>query len=93
MFCKDCIYYKVSNVIYGDKSFTMNSCEIAHVLNTRSCTYITDDSEVENMDICFNCKYWLGGGDWGLSCSNDYYNTSTNGFDEACEHFKRKATT
>lgn len=42
------------------------------------------------MDICFNCKYWLGGGDWGLSCEKDYHNCSTNGFDEACELFERK---
>ena len=90
MECKDCRYYKVSDVIQGDKSFTMNSCEIAHVLNTKSCTYIASDVEVEDMDICYNCKYWLGGGDWGLSCQKNYLNCSANGFDEACEQFERR---
>lgn len=90
MECKNCKYYKISNVIQGDKSFTMNSCSIAHILNTKSCIYITSDAEVEGMDICYNCKYWHGRGDWGLSCEKDYYNCSTNGFDKVCEQFERR---
>ena len=46
--------------------------------------------EVKNMNICYNCKHWIGGGDWGLSCAKNYYNCSTNGFDEVCEQFERK---
>ena len=73
MECKNCKYYRTSDVIQGNKSFTMKSCDIAHVLNTRSCIYITSDTEVENMDICYNCKHWLGGGDWGVKLSKELF--------------------
>lgn len=86
MFCKDCKYkYKTAD---GD-----TFCEITHLLYTKSCDYIDDDSQVVAMNICYNCKHWIGGGDWGLSCRKDYYNTSTNGFREVCEHFERKLIT
>lgn len=90
MNCENCRYNCVSNIKLKDGTFTMKCCSITHVLNNKSCDYITDDNKVENMDICFNCKYWIGGGDWGLSCEKDYYNCSANGFDEACEQFERK---
>lgn len=86
MNCKDCKYkYKTAD---GD-----TFCEITHLLYTKSCNYIDNDSQVVAMNICYNCKHWIGGGDWGLSCRKDYYNTSTNGFREVCEHFERKLIT
>lgn len=86
MFCKDCKYkYKTAD---GD-----TFCEITHLLYTKSCDYIDNDSQVVAMNICYNCKHWIGGGDWGLSCRKDYYNTSTNGFREVCEHFERRLIT
>ena len=86
MFCKDCKYkYKTDD--------GYNACEIANMLYTVCCDYIDDDSRVEAMDICYNCKHWIGGGDWGLSCRKDYYNCATNGFREVCEHFERKIIT
>lgn len=84
MECKDCKYH------HNDTKYNYNMCEITHVINTKSCTYIKNDNKVDNMNICFNCKYWIGGGDWGLSCEKDYLNCSANGFDEACEQFERK---
>lgn len=75
MECKDCKYYKErsSQAVYS-------LCTITHICNTKSCG-LESDNEVEHMDICYNCKYWIGGGDWGLSCMKDYYNYSSNGFD------------
>lgn len=64
-------------------------CKITHICNPESCD-LNSDEDVKDMPICFNCKHWIGGGDWGLSCSKDYYNTSSNGFDKACEKFERK---
>ena len=46
--------------------------------------------KIEEMKICYNCKHWIGGGDWGLSCKKDYYNCSTNGFNEGCKDFERR---
>lgn len=86
MECKDCKYY----IDDHNEFFRTMMCLISHRWKPESCDYIATDEEVENMNICFNCKHWLGGGDWGLSCQKDYYNCSANGFDEACDKFERK---
>lgn len=86
MECKKCKYLNVVN----NNPVVLNTCNITHVCNVKSCNYISDDNEVENMKICYNCNSWLGCGDWGLSCKKNYYNCSSNGFDEACEQFERK---
>lgn len=78
--CKYCEYSKVHRTIV---------CSISHRLHQNYCN-LTTDAEVENMDICYNCEHWIGGGDWGLSCEKDYHNCSSNGFDKACEFFNRK---
>lgn len=89
MKCKDCKYYKIDSLFIGDKEYINRICDITHLCNTKSCP-LANDAEVEDMKICYNCRYWIGGGDWGLSCQKDYYNCSTNGFNEACEQFERK---
>jgi hypothetical protein len=78
MKCKDCKYHNKYKKM----------CKITYLANTISCP-IESDEDVEKMDICYNCKHWMGGGDWGLSCRKDYYNCSHNGFDNACEQFER----
>ena len=82
MNCKDCKYH-----FYEGQ---LSVCKIANRGNIKSCTFITDDEEVESMKICYNCKHWIGGGDWGLSCRKNYYNCSSNGFDKACEQFEER---
>lgn len=77
----------VDNFNIDGKSYMTRYCEITNG-SRKHCT-ITSDKEVENMNICYNCKHWIGGGDWGLSCRKDYYIASTNGFDEACEKFEK----
>ena len=86
MECKDCKYYEDDH----NEFFRTMMCKISHRWKPESCTCITSGAEVEDMDICYNCKYWHGGGDWGLSCEKDYYNCSVNGFDKACEQFERR---
>ena len=83
MECIKCRYYKPLD------EFHNHICDITHLRNTISCP-IPSDELVVDADICYNCKHWIGGGDWGLSCRKDYYNTSTNGFNKACEKFERK---
>lgn len=92
MECRYCHYCEAVTVtdLKSRKDQLIGMCSITHSIGKKSCDYIVSDAEVEDMDICFNCKYWLGGGDWGLSCQKNYYNCSTNGFDEACELFERK---
>lgn len=91
MECRYCSYCEPTTVwLKNNEKHMVGMCSITHTINPKSCTYIVGDAEVEDMDICYNCKYWFGGGDWGLSCQKDYYNCSTNGFNEACEQFERR---
>ncbi len=86
MMCKDCKYKQT----YVDlKGIEFNVCSITNIGYIVSCR-LKNDELVKDMDICFNCKYWIGGGDWGLSCQKNYYNCSNNGFDKTCEEFCRK---
>ena len=84
MECKNCKYFNKRNdgIVFG-------VCNISHRCNTKSCT-IASNKDIDNMNICYNCQHWIGGGDWGLSCAKDYYKSSSNGFDKACEQFERK---
>lgn len=90
MECKNCKYYRVDKYTYNDKEYVNEMCDISHVCDTTSCSYITSDKEVENMDICYNCKHWIGSGCLGFNCKMDYYHYSVNGFDKACEQFEKK---
>ena len=51
------------------------------------CDYHNVD--ITDMEICLNCEHYLGGGDWGLTCADDYYKLP-GPTSKACEHFKRK---
>lgn len=47
-----------------------------------SCNLYNKDLSEE--DICFNCKYFLGGGDWGLACAKHYHSLPV-ALDRMCE--------
>ena len=89
MECEICKYLrKADDFVWGAPSNIWGACNITNRCNPTSCNL--SYAEIENMEICFNCEYWLGGGDWGLSCSKNYYDCNSNGFRKACEQFKRK---
>lgn len=81
MECVKCKYYAKSN-LGGVHTITSRYF-------TKSCT-IPSDENVDKLHICFNCKHWIGGGDYGLSCTENYHSTNTNGFEVACEKFKHR---
>lgn len=81
-------YISRNHCSYPDVAYKV--CKIAHTVNPTHCTYIKSAQDVENMNICFNCKYWVGGGDYGLSCNKDYYVASSNGFRDCCDKFERR---
>ena len=89
MECKKCSYYRTDTVNHFGKPYTRSTCIITNRVNPISC-FIASDAEIASMMICYNCKHWIGGGDWGLSCRKNYYLSSTNGFRETCEEFERK---
>lgn len=78
MKCKECKHYNAYKEV----------CKVTHKCHTISCNLENDN--IKDMKICYNCKHWVGGGDWGLSCKKDYYNCSTNGFDKGCKDFERR---
>ena len=45
--------------------------------------------DLSNNNICLNCKHYLGGGDWGLSCGKDYYKL-VNALDKSCDEIERR---
>lgn len=69
-------------------------CNLDRVIHSRTgkdalnCDYFNKD--MTNEPICYNCEHYLGGGDWGLSCANDYYKL-VEATSKICDNFKKKA--
>lgn len=89
--CKKCCY--ITEIVnHTNPKQNYNICTLSRIVlltdYAKNCDYYNLD--LSNEKICMNCKHWIGGGDWGLSCSKDYYNTSSNGLGKACEKFERK---
>ena len=85
MTCKDCRYYQGKIEILTK---TYHSCALTRmVVNGEKCPLYNVD--LSNSDICYNCKHYLGGNDWGLSCAK-HYNRLTEALHEVCEDFSRK---
>ena len=59
-----------------------------HDHHYKICTFIVFHYlEMEDMseeDICFNCKHFIGGGDWGLACAKHYHRLP-RALDKMCE--------
>jgi hypothetical protein len=76
------------------QTFQAVECRIFHNRIFTSDTVKANGCEYHNKDIsqekiCLNCEHYLGGGDWGLACSADYYKLPS-ATSEACGKFKRK---
>lgn len=85
--CKDCCNFSSENDRYVKCKLT-NRCIGKYIDNVENLCY-NYNKDLTNEHICLNCKYFLGGGDWGLSCSQDYY-TLVEALDKSCEKFKRR---
>ena len=91
MKCKDCKYAQDSGYeIAGIKCCT---CALTRrVMNENAeseCNCYNRD--LSEYDICYNCKYYIGGGDWGLFCSHkDMYHHLGKFSDEPCERYEKK---
>ncbi len=46
--------------------------------------------DISGERVCVNCRHFLGGGDWGLSCSKEYHRL-VDALDEACEDFEKSS--
>ena len=84
----DCMHFRESIKI-GDKVCTI--CELTNTILKEKC-YL--ECELYNLDlsdreICFNCKHFLGGNDWGLSCAREYHRL-TEALSPMCEEAEVK---
>ncbi len=91
--CKDCKYFESGSFEFNGKHYTTAACTLSHLVvvpdKEINCAYFNADLSSEN--ICYNCRYYIGGGDWGLFCSHkDKYHHLGKFNDEACEDFERK---
>lgn len=81
--CENCIHFS-EHFNIGKQECV--ACELtSRVLkskNAETCKLYNVDISEET--VCFNCKYFLGGGDWGLACSKDYYSLP-KALDQMCE--------
>lgn len=83
--CREC-RYNIPGDAYG-------CCSLTH-----HCVYQDKehDCKLFNLDlspydICFNCKYYGGGNDWGLFCSHSgMYHHLGKFNDNPCEYYIRK---
>ena len=91
--CVDCEYsghetYKITNI-----DIECCTCSLTRrVMNANAesqCNCFNRD--LSGYDICYNCEYYIGGGDWGLFCSHkDMYHHLGKFSDEPCERFIKK---
>ena len=84
--CRDCKYAQV----YQDLSVCCTlTRRVMNGQKEHNCSVINAD--LSKYDMCYNCKYYGGGGDWGLFCShNEMYHHLGNFNDEPCEYYERK---
>lgn len=90
MRCKDCKY---SSDVYELSNKECCTCYLTrYVMDAnieRECNCYNHD--LSQYDICYNCKYYGGGGDWGLFCSHeDMYHHLGKFSDKPCERYEKK---
>lgn len=98
MSCRSCDYFENVHresfiTIRGRvvPPYNYNVCKITHriIRNSDVQNCDKDINSIKDMNICYNCKYWIGGGDWNLSCELKPYMASSNGFNSSCDKFER----
>ena len=83
--CRECIHYGGSTP-FG--STTAYLCKLTNLLlKGVPCELFNKD--ISNEKICYNCKHYLGGNDWGLSCDKEYMRL-TKALNQACKDFEVK---
>lgn len=93
--CRDCQYsYSTEFTASVDKSPTkLCVCTLTnYIVNSdieNDCNCLNKD--LSEYDICYNCKYYRRGGDWGLFCSHkDMYHHLGKFSDDPCDYYEKK---
>lgn len=81
--CENCSHYRETMKFYGMDCVI---CELTNVImaneSAQSCGFYNKDMSSEW--ICFNCKHFIGGSDWGLACAK-HYHSLPKALSEMCE--------
>lgn len=92
--CKDCMYsdpFEIKNKDGTTKEYlccTLSNRVLPMDAHGNCGCFNVDLSEY---DICYNCKYYGGGNDWGLFCSHkDMYHHLGNFNDVPCERYEKR---
>ncbi len=81
--CGDCFHCRREYQTTKERSV---DCELTHaVVLGVGCSLRNKD--LSNEKICLNCRHFLGGMDWGLSCAKEYHRL-TEPLESACEDFE-----
>lgn len=87
--CENCCYLGPEGQVAGK---TVHVCALTHVvlLENRAlkCDFYNRDLSKE--DVCYNCRYFIGGGDWGLACGK-HYHMLPDATSKICDDFDRKS--
>ena len=71
--CENCSHFR-NNFTIGSRTDCVQ-CELTNRImvskSAETCNLYNRDLSEE--DICFNCRHFLGGGDWGLACAKHYH--------------------
>lgn len=87
--CKNCCYRGPETQVCGRTAYV---CSLTHVVlfgnQALKCDLYNRDLSKE--DVCYNCDYYMGGGDWGLACRKHYHRLP-NATSKICDDFARKS--
>ena len=83
--CENCMYFTGKEEAWGQ---TIYQCALTNaILTGKPCDLYNID--ISKWKICYNCKHFLGGGDWGLACAK-HYRYLPEALTKACEDMERK---
>lgn len=89
MKCKDCMY--AVSLAFTSGAFNYACCTLTRrIVNPETevrCNCFNRD--LSEYNICYNCKYYIGGGDWGLFCEKHYHHLGKFN-DDPCKDYEKK---
>lgn len=89
MKCENCIHSESS--VFTHNGFNYVVCTLTREVMKTDVVCNCYNRDLSEYDICYNCKYYIGGGDWGLFCSHkDMYHHLGKFFDEPCKRYEKK---
>lgn len=90
--CMGCNYLETEDFQTAEISCCSLTHRVVDPIAPRACEYHNKDLTQEK--ICYTCKYYCGGGDWGLFCSHEakYYHLG-NFNDKPCNYYIGKDET